>query len=172
MAIEELKGQPCPMCKQKTLDLTQQEIEIPYFGKTLIFSMTCANCKYHLADVEAIEMKEPCKYTLEITSAEDMKIRIIKSSQATIKVPYITTITPGPASQGYVTNVEGVFNRIKSQIEAAKDSEEDKDTKKEAWKLLKKINRIMWGQDKSKLIIEDPSGNSAIISEKAVKKKL
>jgi C4-type Zn-finger protein len=30
----------------------------------------------------------------------------------------------------------------------------------------------MWGQEKLKLIIEDPSGNSAIISDKAVKSKL
>ena len=38
--------------------------------------------------------------------------------------------------------------------------------------LLKKIQKISWGQEKAKLIIEDPSGNSAIISEKAVKSKL
>jgi C4-type Zn-finger protein len=30
----------------------------------------------------------------------------------------------------------------------------------------------MWGQDTLKIIIEDPSGNSAIISDKAVKSKL
>ena len=30
----------------------------------------------------------------------------------------------------------------------------------------------MWGKEKLKIIVEDPSGNSAIISEKAVKSKL
>ena len=30
----------------------------------------------------------------------------------------------------------------------------------------------MWGKDKLKIIIEDPTGNSAIISDKAVKSKL
>jgi zinc finger protein len=69
-------------------------------------------------------------------------------------------------------NVEGILNRIKHQIETAKDNEEDADAKKKAKKLLKKLNKAMWGQEKLKIIIEDPSGNSAIISEKAVKGKL
>jgi len=38
--------------------------------------------------------------------------------------------------------------------------------------MLKKITRITWGKEKAKIIIEDPSGNSAIISDKAVKAKL
>ena len=38
--------------------------------------------------------------------------------------------------------------------------------------MLKKIQKIMWGEENSKITIEDPSGNSAIISEKAVKSKL
>ncbi len=168
----EIKEQPCPMCKKKTLSLTEGDIEVPFFGKASVFSMTCSNCKYHLADIESLEQKEPCKYTIEITSQEDLKIRIVKSSQATVKIPYITEITPGPASIGYITNVEGILKRVKHQIEAAKESEEDNDKKKAAWKLIKKINRVMWGSEKCKIIIDDPSGNSAIISDKAVKSKL
>ena len=47
--------------------------------------------------------------------------------------------------------------------------EEDEESKKKAKNLLKKITRIIWGQEKQKIIIEDPSGNSAIISDKAIK---
>ena len=84
----------------------------------------------------------------------------------------MVSIEPGPASSGYITNVEGVLNRIKHQIEQAKESEEDNEAKKKAKNMLKKLNRVMWGQEKLKIIIEDPSGNSAIISDKAVKSKL
>jgi len=168
----QIEGEPCPMCNEKTLALTEQEIEIPFFGKSCVFSMTCSNCKYHLADVESLEQKEPCKYTLDVSSQEDLKIRIVKSSQATIKIPYITDITPGPASQGYITNVEGILKRVKYQVESAKETAEDNEEKKTAWKLIKKLNRIMWGSEKCKIIIEDPSGNSAIISDKAIKAKL
>jgi len=169
---EDFEHQQCPLCNQKTLILTERETEVPYFGKVYLFSMTCNNCKYHKADVESIEQKEPVKYEFEISSEEDIKVRVVKSSEAVVKLPHLATITPGPASQGYVTNIEGILNRVKYRIEAAKEMEEDEDNKKKAKNLLKKITRITWGQEKQKIIIEDPSGNSAIISDRAVKSSL
>ena len=164
-----LNHEPCPMCHQKTLELREHETEVPYFGKVFLFSMTCSNCKYHVADVEAAEKKEPSKYTFEISSDQDLKVRVVKSSEATVKLPHLTTISPGPASLGYVSNIEGILNRVKYQIETVKETAEDDDDKEQARKLLKKINRIIFGQEKQKIIIEDPTGNSAIISDKAVK---
>ena len=166
---DDFEQQNCPLCHEKALILTERETEVPYFGKLYLFSMTCNNCKYHKADVEALEQKEPVKYEFEISSEEDMKVRVVKSSEATVKLPHLAIITPGPASQGYVTNIEGVLNRVKYQIESAKEMEEDEDERKKAKNLLKKITRITWGQEKQRIIIEDPSGNSAIISDKAVK---
>ena len=171
---EELKEgnfehQPCPLCGQKTLILTERETEVPYFGKVLLFSMTCSSCRYHKADVEATEQKEPVKYEFEISSEDDMKVRVVKSSEATVKLPHIASITPGPASQGYVTNIEGILSRVKYQIESVKEMGEDEDDKKKAKNLLKKILNITWGKEKQRIIIEDPSGNSAIISDKALK---
>ena len=169
---EDFEHQPCPLCHQKTLILTERETEVPYFGKIYLFSMTCSNCKYHKADVEATEQKEPVKYEFEISSEEDMKVRVVKSSEATVKIPHVTTITPGPAAQGYVTNIEGILNRVKYQVESLKETAEDDEDRQKAKNLLKKLTRITWGQEKQKIIIEDPSGNSAIISDKAVKSQL
>ena len=168
----DFEQQPCPLCHEKTLILTERETEVPYFGKIYLFSMTCSNCKYHKADVEATEQKEPVKYEFEISSEEDMKVRVVKSSEATVKIPHVTTITPGPAAQGYVTNIEGIMNRVKYQVESLKETAEDDEDRQKAKNLLKKLTRITWGQEKQKIIIEDPSGNSAIISDKAVKSQL
>lgn len=170
--VDDSEQQQCPLCHEKSLVLMEREIEVPYFGKVFLFSMTCNSCKYHKADVEAIEQKEPVKYEFEISGEEDMKVRVVKSSEATVKLPHLATITPGPASQGYVTNIEGILSRVKYQIEAANETEEDEEDKKKAKNLLKKILNITWGKEKQKLIIEDPSGNSAIISDKAVKSPL
>lgn len=170
--VDKLENQPCPLCHEKTLTLMEEEMEVPYFGKVFIFSMTCSICKYHKADVEAAEKKDPAKYTFEVTSEKDMNVRVVRSSEATIKIPHITTITPGPASQGFITNVEGIFKRVKQQTEVLKDTADDNAERKKVKNLLKKITRIMWGQEKSKIIIEDPSGNSAIISDKAEKSPL
>lgn len=167
-----LSGEVCPICRQKTLTLSEAEKEIPYFGKVYLFSMTCSNCKYHKADVECVERNEPSKYTFEISSAQDMKVRVVKSSEATVKIPHITTITPCPASNGYITNIEAIFDRVKKQIEVARNSAEEQEDRKKAKNLLKKITKIMWGRQNQKIIIEDPSGNSAILSDKAMKEEI
>ena len=175
MAKEELKepsivkGEQCPMCKQKTLSLMEDEREIPFFGKCYLFSMTCSNCHYHKADVEAEEKHPPAKYTIEISSEEDMKIRVVKSSSTTVKIPHMITLESGENSNGFISNIEGILNRMKKVIEFARDNEEDKALQKKAKNRLKQLNKVMWGQESIKLIIEDPNGNSAIISEKVVK---
>ena len=170
--MEVLENQTCPFCHKNTLTLQEAQKDVPYFGVCYIFSMDCSNCHYHKADIEAEEERNPIKSTLEISEEEDMKIRIIKSSNATIKIPRITTVEPGEASNGYITNVEGILNRIKRQIEFARDNSDDKAERTKAKNMVKKLQRVMWGQDKISLTIEDPTGNSAIISEKAVTKKL
>lgn len=165
--MEELTGQQCPFCKKNELTLMEDRREIPFFGPVYLYSMTCEACKFHKADVEAESTQDPVRYTLDIESEEDMKIRVVKSSQATIKIPRIATITPGPASNGYVTNVEGVLNRLLNEIKDAKDNAEEDEERKKAKRLIKKLQRVIWGQEKLRMTIEDPSGNSAIISERA-----
>ncbi len=170
--LEKLEKQPCPMCGKNTLTLTESEDNVPYFGKVYVFSMSCSDCKYKKSDIEAAEQKEPCKYSIDVDSEADMRIKVVKSSNATVKLPHVMTISPGPASLGYITNIEGLLNRVKEGIQSLIDSEEDKDAVKKARRLMKKVNRVIWGSEKQKIIIEDPTGNSAIISDKAVKSKL
>ena len=163
-------GQQCPVCGKKEMTLSEQEIEVPYFGKLFLFGMNCSACGFKKSDVEAGEQKEPVKWTFEVQGKQDLNVRIVKSSEATVKIPYIGEISPGPASEGYITNVEGILTRIKDQVEHLKDSAEEDEDRTKAKNLLKKIMKVMWGEEKIKIIIEDPSGNSAIISDKAQKK--
>ena len=167
-----IKGEICPICHANSLSLTEREDDIPYFGKVALFSMTCESCKFHKSDVESTEQRDPVKISFEVSGPDDMNVRVVKSSSARVRIPYLADIEPGEASNGYVTNVEGLLKRVKQQVEVVRDAEEDGDAVKKAKKILKKINRIMWGDEKAKIIIEDSSGNSAIINEKAVKEKL
>ena len=171
--MAELSGQKCGFCGEDKSSLREEELEIPHFGKVFVLSMECSACGYRKADVEPAESKEPCKYTLEVTSNEDMNIRIIKSAEATVKIPHVITIEPGPASEGYITNVEGLLERVKDAIQKSIDIEdEDETSPKKAKNLLKKLNKVILGRETLKIILEDPSGHSAIISEKAQKGKL
>ncbi len=171
--MEKLENQLCPICHKKALTLTEGEIDIPYFGKTYIFSMSCNNCKYSKSDIEAEERKEPCKITFTIEKESDMKVRVVKSSEADVKMPQLRmSMESGPASDGFVSNIEGLLTRFEKVIEDERDLAEEDDVKKHAKNLLKKIRKVKWGEMALKIIIEDPSGNSAIISEKAVVEKV
>ncbi|MBI2145341.1 ZPR1 zinc finger domain-containing protein [Candidatus Woesearchaeota archaeon] len=170
--VDVVTGELCPVCSQKSLALSEREQEIPYFGKVLIFSMTCNGCKFHKADVECVEEREPARYSIEVSGSEDMAIRVVKSGQASVKIPYVADIEPGEASNGYVTNIEGLLQRVKHQVEVIRDTDEDDAAVQKAKSLIKKINRCVWGEEKLKIIIEDATGNSAIISDKVVVQKL
>ncbi len=170
--IDTLEGEQCPFCQKNTLTLREAEREIPYFGHVVIFSMDCDNeeCGYHKADVEALDKNDPINCAVTISSEEDLKIRVVKSSTSTIKIPRVGSIDPGETSNGYITNVEGIINRIKKQVEFLRDNAEDNAEKKKAKNMVKKLNKVLMGQEEITLQLKDPNGNSAIISEKTVKK--
>jgi zinc finger protein len=172
---EIIAGETCPVCHEKSLTLTEARKEVPYFGLCHLFSMDCGSCGYHKADVEAEEEREPCRYDFTLENEEDLKVRVVKSANATVKLGTLGSIEPGEAANGYVTNIEGVLNRLKNQVEhlkrAAEDDEDD-ETAQKCKNHLKRLVRIMWGQEPLKITISDPTGNSAIISPKAEKKPL
>jgi zinc finger protein len=90
----------------------------------------------------------------------------------TVKVPELgVQIDPGPACHGFVTNIEGVLDRIEQVVQGTLLWAEN-DERKNAQELLGKITRAREGTFPFTLIIEDPSGNSAIISEKVQKTPL
>ena len=171
-APQQVHGQPCPMCLKNGLTLTEAEREIPFFGKVYLFSMACTECKYFKADIECQEKREPSKYTLEVDSVDDLNIRIIKSASATVKIPHVMTIESAETSNGYITNVEGLLNRVKRMLEASKEEADDSAARKKIKNMLKKLHKVVNGYDKLKIIIEDKTGNSAIVSQKAKKSKI
>lgn len=170
--MNQLAGQKCPLCRENKAILREETIDVPHFGKMFVFSIECSGCGYKKSDLEAAETKEPCKYTFDVTSDADLNVKIVKSGEATVRIPHIITIEPGPSSEGYITNIEGLLDKVKKMIESTMESEEEDDAKKKAKNLIKKLNNVMLGRDSLKIIIEDQTGNSAIISDKAQKSKL
>ena len=102
-----------------------------------------------------------------------MTVRVVKSSHASIKIPQLRmSVEPVNGSPGFISNIEGIITRFEKIVEEQRDTSEEEDVKKSAKNLLKKIRKVKFGDIPVKIIIEDPSGNSAIISEKAVIEKL
>src|SRR3990167_7686232 len=101
--MEEIKNQPCPFCNKKTLSLIEEEKDIPYFGKCYLMSMRCESCSYYKSDIESIEKKDPIKYTFTVKNKKDLDVRVVKSSDATVKIPTLRMeVSPGVNSIAYI----------------------------------------------------------------------
>ena len=156
---------PCPCCNTEIEYIYQTE-NIPYFSDILIISALCDSCGYKYVDTQLLRDNEPVRFELMVDSPEDLAIRVVRSMSASLEVPELgVRIDPGPACQGFVSNVEGVLDRIVQIVQGALIWGEEEE-QKNARALLKKIERVKDGSLPITLILEDRCGNSAIISDK------
>ena len=159
---------PCPSCNTDIEYLYKTE-NIPHFSDILIISAICPECGYKFVDTQLLKHGEPARYTVAITSEEDLNIRVIRSMSASIEIPELgVRIDPGPVSQGFVSNVEGVLDRIGQVVKGALQWGNEVE-RENAAALLADIVRVKAGTYPITLILEDPCGNSGIESERTVK---
>lgn len=163
----------CPICRAKgTFQVRGRIDNIPHFGETMETLVTCSGCKFKHADVMHLGEREPMRYEFQITSEDDMMVRVVKSSTGTIKVPELgVTVKPGYASEGYVSNVEGVLDRVGEAIKLAIEKA-DPTRRRRGEAKLRKLDEIRRGKRKVELIVMDPFGHSAIVDERAKKRML
>lgn len=158
---------PCPNCNTEIEYIYQTE-NIPYFSDILIISANCSSCGYKYVDTQLLTDKEPVRYEVVINAEEDLSIRIVRSMSASLEIPELgVRIDPGPACQGFVSNVEGVLDRIEQILKGALLWGEE-DERENALSLLARIAEVKTGSVPITLILEDRCGNSAIISDKAL----
>ena len=86
-------------------------------------SMRCDGCNYYKSDIESIDKKDPIKYTFTVKDKKDLNVRVVKGSEATIKIPELRmSVESGVNSIAYISNVEGVLRRFKKIIEGQRDN--------------------------------------------------
>jgi zinc finger protein len=110
-----------------------------------------------------------------VNSLEDLDIKVIKSGTATIAIPeFNATITPGPYSEGYITNVEGVLEKIEDALTFMLSSADGERLRK-GERMLKKIRNARERKPRFTLTIKDPLGNCGLVAadqSKIAKRKL
>ena len=159
---------PCPSCNTEIEYLYHTE-NIPYFSDILIISAVCNSCGYKFVDTQMLKHCEPVRFELMVETEEDLAVRVVRSMSASLELPELgVRIDPGPACQGFVSNVEGVLERIEQVVKGALrwGNEEEKEN---ATALLERIAAVKSGRCPVTLILDDPTGNSVIVSEKAKK---
>ncbi len=163
----------CPVCKVKgSLEFKTKTEEIPYFGEVMESTVLCSECGFKHSDIICLEVKEPVKYELKVDKSK-MNVRVVKSQSATITIPELgLKVEPGPQSQGFVSNVEGILERFKKAVKTALSWAEDEVSKENGAKILEDMEEVVNGDKAVTLIIEDPFGHSLIEDKDAVASEL
>ena len=164
-------AQRCPSCDNESMATSQTEYQVEHFGAVLLTVATCQRCGYRHTDVMNLSNRQPLALKAKINSPEDLNIRVIKSGTATVSIPeFKATITPGPYSEGYISNVEGILLKIEDALTFMLSTAKGERLRK-GETMLKKIRKARDSRPKFTLIIKDPLGNSAIISPNPAKVK-
>ncbi|MHA1506895.1 MAG: ZPR1 zinc finger domain-containing protein [Candidatus Asgardarchaeia archaeon] len=157
------RSQRCPICGSNKLKFLSREIKIPYFGRCWLTSLKCEECGYKKTDVIAEERAGPKRLEFKVKKAEDLFTKVVKSSKATIRIPELGfEMVPGPLSQGFITNIEGLLEIMEDVLDRLELMGKSKEKISE---VREKIEKAKEGKMNISIIIEDPSGISRFVRE-------
>ncbi|MFZ3058973.1 MAG: ZPR1 zinc finger domain-containing protein [Candidatus Methanoperedens sp.] len=160
----------CPLCHKELLTNWVPD-NIPFFGEVMHITSIC-ECGFRYSDTLILAQRKPVRYELKIKNQDDLDARVVRSTSGTIRIPELgVNIEPGPASESFVSNIEGVLDRVEEILGMVTRWDEKEKTER-ALELLSILEKIKAGNYEITVIIEDPLGNSAIIAENATKKEL
>lgn len=166
---------PCPMCQARGgLTLLSTQLTVPYFGDAIESTLRCEACGFRHADFMILGQKKPVRLALHVSEEAGLSVRVIRSNSGTIRIPEIGfTAEPSQLSESYVSNVEGVLERAKDILLTALDWHQDDAQRVSLLKhYLETYDRMIRSEQPFTLIIDDPFGNSAIVSEAVERRPL
>lgn len=157
----------CPACGG-TLTMRSATQKLPYFGDTLHTTVLCQGCDFKHATSMVLEVHPPARHTLRFRLPEDAGVRVVRSHSGTYRVPELGFVAePAEASEAFVSNVEGVLDRVGDVLVRARLMFEEEAQQARAEELLARLQRIRDGEEGATLVLEDPYGNSQILSDRA-----
>lgn len=160
----------CPLCS-KELVTNWVKDNIPFFGEVMHVTSIC-ECGFRYSDTLIMAQRKPVHYELKIKTPDDIDARVVRSTSGTIRIPELgIDIEPGPASESFVSNIEGVLDRV-GEIVGMVTRWGEKEKTERARELLFTLEKIKAGEYEITVIIEDPLGNSAIIAKNATSRAL
>ena len=152
----------CPVCGAES-NLEFKPYNIPYFGDIMLFTVSCPSCGYHSSDVMLLSGdKNRKRHEILVSTTEDLNITVVRSSYGRIEIPELGVSVEPRRGESFITTVEGVLTRVERVVKML-SREEEGARKERAERILRRIEDIKAGKAKMRLIIDDPTGNSAII---------
>jgi len=127
-------------------------------------TILCDSCGWKHTDFIPAEGSKPGGWRLEVNSSEHMSTRIVRSSSCTVRLLELgLEASPGSSSSGYISNIEGVFNRFEEVIRMLQRQAENDGAAERCETLLREIESIRAGHGSVELVLLDPMGHSQIL---------
>jgi zinc finger protein len=169
--IEEAR---CPACEGQGLEYTAEPVDLPFMGTSLEVLLRCERCGYRHADFVLTENREPTRYSVTVARADDMMVRVVRSSSGTIRIPELgISVEPGVASEAFVSNVEGILVRVERVLDQLLRDAEDPGLRERIQDLQGLLGEMRDGKAPPvTLVLEDPFGNSAILADHARRERI
>ena len=159
----------CPACGGE-IQIVHHRLEIPHFPDLLLVTIACDACGYRHTDTILLGEGDPVRWWVQVDEPRDLSIRVVRSTTGTIEIPELgLAVEPGAACEGFVTNIEGVLSRFEQAVESILANPENDDERTAALQVQEKIAAAREVAFPFTVILEDLSGNSALISDKARK---
>lgn len=169
MAIRRMRLQGlCPACHNTGLDYVVADLDLPYFGNVNQLYFSCDSCGFRHSDILIGTVRDPTRWTLRATKPEHLNARVVRSTSGTIRIPELgVLIEPGPASDAYVSNVEGVLVRVEGILRQLRRDAVDEEAERKCDERLAELVAARDAKFPFTFILEDPNGNSVVIDEAA-----
>lgn len=135
----------CPICKaRQKMEVTTKTEKIPILGRSWNQHFYAMNAAINML-IPFVLKKDPVKYVLLI-GKDNLNARVVKSQSTTMTIPELgLKVEPGPQSQGYVSNVEGVLDRFEKAVKTALSWTEDQQSRENAVKIMEFIDEVKNG---------------------------
>ncbi|HLF17051.1 MAG TPA: ZPR1 zinc finger domain-containing protein [Candidatus Thermoplasmatota archaeon] len=174
MARTVLDEATCPACDGRGLEYTTESIDLPFLGESLEILLRCLRCGYRHTDFVLTASHEPTRYTYQVAAADDMMVRVVRSSSGTVRIPELgISIEPGAASEAFISNVEGILVRVERVLDQLLRDADDEAARRRILDLQERLAALREGKGgRVTLVLEDPFGNSRILAEGAVAERI
>lgn len=164
---------PCPLCGRTNVVFRSVPLDIPYFGEALQTTLQCGHCGFRHADLLLTCANEPRRVSLRVTRPDQLSARVARSSSGTIRIPELDArMDPGPRSEAFVSNVEGILHRFRDVARSAKALATGKKARARADPVVARLEECIEGRRPFTPVFEDPTGNSGIFHEDALRERL
>ncbi|WP_054847761.1 ZPR1 zinc finger domain-containing protein [Methanoculleus chikugoensis] len=162
----------CPACGSE-IRIVHHRLDIPpHFPDLLLVSIACDACGYRHTDTIILGGEGiPVRWTVRVEEPGDLAIRVARSTTGKIEIPELgLAVEPGAACEGFVTNIEGgILYRFEQAVETVLADPESEDERAAALRMMETIAAAREVAFPFTVTLEDPAGNSALVSEKAEK---